>query len=147
MSLPDIPQVRRISVSSTLFFPMRHFPSEHHVHHVRRKKIMSVIHKQTRTHNGSVDLLFDTAAAESVCPRWFALHVEVQQCADTKLRTATESFLTHFGEKVVSPCDTLGKRVTLMSRFAMNMARLSLLVASLKCTMIALQGSRTPAQS
>ena len=64
--------------------------------------IMSMIDTQTRTHNDSIDVLVGNGADESVCPRWFAPHVEIHQCADPKLRTASESHLKHFGEKEAS---------------------------------------------
>ena len=55
----------------------------------------------TRTHNDSIEMQVDSAADGSVCPRLFAPHVQIHECADPKLRTACESPLKHLGEQLV----------------------------------------------
>ena len=60
---------------------------------------MSVIDTPTQTHHDSIGLHVDTIVAETGCLRGFAPHVEIHQCADPKLRIASEAPPNHFVEK------------------------------------------------
>ena len=48
------------------------------------------------------DLLFDTCAARSVCPRGFAPEVHTEPTPDTKLYQADGTKVDHFGSKKVT---------------------------------------------
>ena len=112
--------------------------------------MMPAVNSHTRTHIDSIDVLVDNADDESACLRWFAPYVAICQCEEPKIAHSermTSQPLWRKKSGITFATLALKKRYTFVSRLGMYRVRSCLLVVSLKCTMIALFGSRTLVQS